>query len=247
MNKINKITNKLLEIIYPTYIYCFACGSIIDNSREYGLCDNCIEKFSWATGRTCKKCGKVLGEKDRGNLCHDCMRREHEFDKAFTCTRYGLYERRLISKFKNEQKSYFAEALGRILYDRIVIENLNVSGIIPIPMHKEKLKKRGYNQALLMATELSKRMGVEVYPDVVKRVAKTLPNKKLDAFGRMANMKNAFAIEQGRVQKIKGKDILLIDDIYTTGATVDVCSRLLKENGAGKVYVLTFSAGTSKA
>ncbi len=247
MSRINKTINKLLETIYPTYIYCFACGSIIDSSREYGLCDNCIEKFSWASGRTCKKCGKVLGEKDRAELCHDCMRREHEFDRAFTCTKYGLYERRLIAKFKNEQKSYFAEALGRMLYDRIVIENLHISGIIPIPMYKEKFKKRGYNQALLMAKELSKNMGVKVYPNVVKRVAKTLPNKKLDAFGRMANMKNAFAIDQRQMQKIQGKSILLVDDIYTTGATVDVCSRLLKENGAENVYVLTFSAGASKA
>lgn len=137
-----------------------------------------------------------------------------------------------------------AEAIGRILHDRIVITNICFDVIIPIPIHKVKLKTRGYNQASLMALALSEFTGIKADIKAVKRVKKTKANKKLGAEQRAENMKNAFAVTETGKRKLKGKDILIVDDIYTTGATVDACAKMLKEAGAGKVYVLTLAAGT---
>lgn len=244
---VSRVLHKAAEAIYPTYLYCFCCGSIIDSSRKYGLCDSCVEKFRWAVGKTCEKCGKPMGEKDRNAICCDCQQREHYFEKGFTCAGYGLYERIFVSQFKKHGKSYMKEAFGRILHDRIVIENIVFDVIIPIPIHKEKLKERGYNQALLMAKALSKFTGVKTDGKTVIRTVKTLPNKKLGAWERFENMKGAFQIAEGREKQIINKNILLVDDIYTTGATVDICSKLLLEKGAAKVYVLTFAAGVSSS
>ena len=137
-----------------------------------------------------------------------------------------------------------AQAAGRILYDRIVITNISFDVIIPIPIHREKLKTRGYDQAVLMASELSKLTGVPADINAVKRSKKTEPNKKLGAWQRAENMRGAFGVTESGKRRLKGKDILIVDDIYTTGATVDACAEALKAAGAEMVYVLTFAAGT---
>lgn len=230
--------------MYPAYLYCFCCGSIIDKSRVYGLCDSCITRFRWVGEKTCRKCGKPLNKNIRREFCDDCISGLHIFDRGFTCAGYGLYERQFIAEFKKRGKSYMAEAIGRILHDRIVITNIRFDVIIPIPIHKGKLKTRGYDQAVLMVLALSGSTGIKADIKAVKRVKKTKANKKLGAEQRAENMKNAFAVTETGKRRLKGKDILIVDDIYTTGATVDACAKTLKEAGAGKVYVLTLAAGT---
>ena len=137
-----------------------------------------------------------------------------------------------------------AQAIGRILHDRIVITNIFFDVIIPIPIHGKKLKTRGYDQAVLMALELSKLTGAAADINAVKRSKMTEPNKKLDAEQRAANMRGAFVVTESGKIRLKGKDILIVDDIYTTGATVDACAEVLKKAGVGKVYVLTLASGT---
>lgn len=239
-----KIIEKFLDLVYPPNIYCLMCGSVIDKTRRYSLCDNCIEKFMWVRDRTCEKCGKILEENYTKSLCPDCLEREHYFDKGYTCAKYGLYERSLIVDFKKGDKSYIGRILGEILYDRIVIENLPVDVIISVPVHKKKLKQRGYNQAEIMAYELARRMDICYRGDFLLRKKKTVPMKRLGAMDRMINLSGAFEVNPDVADEIQGKNILIVDDIYTTGATVDQCSKILKENHAKKVYVLTFAAGS---
>lgn len=235
---------KLEDMLYPKSIYCIMCGSVIDGTRKYSLCDNCIEKFMWIKDRTCAKCGKILEGYWQNDLCGDCMEREHYFDKGFTCSKYGLYERNLILEFKKRDKSYIGRILGEILYDRIVIENIDFDVIISVPIHRARLRERGYNQAELMAKFLAERLGVKYVKDVLKRTRKTIPMKKLGVWDRMKNLEGAFAVNEGKVKAIESKNVLLVDDIYTTGATLDVCSKILKEKGAAKIYVITFAAGS---
>ncbi len=232
-----------MQCLYPPSIYCIMCGSIIDETRKYCLCDSCITRFMWIKNKTCEKCGKLLEENYTKKLCPDCLKREHYFDKGFTCSQYGLYERSLIVDFKKLGKSYIGKVLGEILYDRIVIENLELDVIISVPIHRKKLKERGYNQAELMALSLAKKLGVEYDGDVLFRTKKTVPMKRLGPAERIDNLRGAFDINLSTIDKIRGKNILIVDDIYTTGATLDECSRILKENYAKKVYILTFAAG----
>ena len=123
---IKRILEIVSEAIFPSNIYCICCGSLIDSSRSYSLCDNCIGKFHWITGATCDKCGKALPEEFHGNTCYDCMQREHHFDRGYSCLTYGFYERQVMMDFKYNNKGYLGEKLGDILYDRISLENLEI-------------------------------------------------------------------------------------------------------------------------
>lgn len=239
------ILEKALEIVFPSSIYCISCGSVIDASRDYALCDNCMEHFHWVGEKTCEKCGKILDVNERRDVCHDCRNFEHDFDKGFTCVQYGLLERGVLMDFKYKGKSYIGRKLGELLYDRIQLEDIQYNLVVPVPMHQKRQNERGYNQAAVMAAELAKKAKVDYAPELLKRKAETQPMKGLGAFERRENLKNIFEVSPKNHYTIAGKNILLIDDIYTTGSTLDACSRVLKDAGAAKVYGLTFACGAN--
>ncbi|MEG0291567.1 MAG: ComF family protein [Anaerovoracaceae bacterium] len=238
-----KIIEKVLELVFPSNIYCICCGSAIDKTRDYALCDQCVKKFYWIDNKTCSKCGKILEEEYWRDCCEDCITNDHIFDKGFTCARYGLYERVVMMEYKYSDKSYIGNKLGDILYDRIVIEELDFNVIISIPIHKKRMEKRGFNQAEIMAKRLSYRLGKDVFRDFMIRVIDTVPMKNLGIAERRENVKNSFVLKKEAIKEISGKNVLLIDDIYTTGSTFDSAAEVLKKNGANKVYILTFAAG----
>ena len=239
------IKERIIEAIFPSNIYCICCGSLIDKSRPYALCDICVKKFHWITGRTCEKCGKALPDTYRGRFCYDCMRIEHDFDKGFSCLTYGLHEREVLLDHKYNGKGYLAAKFGDILYDRISCEKITPDVIIPVPISAGRLKKRGYNQSALMAAQLSKHWGVPVNVDVLARKRETTLLRSLNPEERKLALEGAFKIK-GNGNKLLGKCVLLIDDIYTTGATVDTCAAVLKAAGVEKVYVLTLMSGGNR-
>lgn len=245
---IRKAFNDFLEILFPGNIYCICCGRIIDDTRPYALCDHCVRAFHWATGKTCLKCGKIMDVNSRRSLCRDCSELSHRYEQGFTCVQYGLYERSVMLSFKYGDQAYIGEKLGDILFDRISPElesGLAFDCIIPVPMHKRKVRKRGYNQAELMARPLAHKTGVPLLKDALVRIRESKPMSKLSTFDRMENVKNIFTLREDAVKLIRSKTVLLIDDIYTTGSTADECSKVLLEAGAEKVYLLTFAAGAN--
>ena len=120
------------------------------------------------------------------------------------------------------------------------IKRTDAQGLVPVPISKKRQKERGYNQAALLAEKIADMTGIPLYEDLVLRVRDTAPQKKLDAIQRQNNLKKAFKI--GR-NDVKLDRLILIDDIYTTGATVDAVAKVLRQYGSGKVYVLTLAAG----
>lgn len=229
-----------MDLIYPPSTYCILCDSYIDKTRKYNMCDSCIDKIQWIDGETCHICGRPLVE-EGVYICGDCIDNERYFDKGFTCAAYGLYERKLIADFKKSGKLYLARTLGEILYDRIVIEDLDIDGIIPVPIHKERMKERGFNQTELMGQYLAQKMKKPLWPDALIRIRQTGAMKKLDKWERRKNMENVF--QANNLEKIVGKNLLVVDDIFTTGATLEECAKALKSVGAQNVYILTFAAG----
>ena len=259
MNRIfENIKDGIAEAIFPSNIYCICCGSLIDKSRPYALCDLCVKKFHWIAGRTCEKCGKALPDTYRGRLCYDCIRLDHVFEKGFSCLTYGLHEREVLLDHKYNGKGYMAAKFGDILYDRISCEDIRPDVIIPVPISEGRLKKRGYNQSALMARQLSKRWGVPMDESILVRKKETTLLRSLNPADRRLVLSGAFAV-RGRGKdfdekssgmhddpRLTGKSVLLIDDIYTTGATVDTCSSVLMAAGADKVYVLTLMSGGNR-
>lgn len=241
---INRIIEVIDEAVFPSNIYCICCGSLIDKTRPYSLCDNCMGKFHWITGRTCDKCGKALPDNYRGTRCYDCMQREHYFDKGYSCLTYGYYERQVMMDFKYNNKGYIGNKLGDILYDRISLENLEIDVIIPVPVSRKRLQKRGYNQSEVMARRLAKRLDVKVDGKSLIRKKNTGLLRSMNVAERELALQDAFEVVMP--SNVEGKRILLIDDIYTTGATADACSKVLKDAGALEILVLSLASGGNR-
>lgn len=234
-----------LDLIYPSNIYCISCGNIIDDSRPYALCDTCVRTLKWANGRTCSRCGKILQDDYGPDLCTDCMDGEHVFEKGFSCVEYGPAERDLIHRFKYKEKAYLGRKLAEIMYDRIRLEELDVKLIIPVPMFVRKERKRGYNQAAVLAASLAKYTGIPYAGKLLVRTVETEAMSKLGVLGRRKNIREVFSVPHNKMNRLAGKQILLVDDIYTTGSTADACTSVLLEAGAARVYVFTFASGAN--
>ena len=145
--------------------------------------------------------------------------------------------------FKYKNKREYAKAYGEELVNNLKYEILawNADVIMPVPLHKSKLRHRGYNQAELIARELSRRLEIPMDSKILKRTRKTRAQKELNDSDRKKNVKNAFIVDKSIV---KYKKVILVDDIYTTGSTIDSCAKVLKEKGVEKVYYVSLSVGT---
>lgn len=268
-----KIWDEIMNLVYPDDIYCIGCGAIIEEKRPYNLCGKCISHFHFATGRTCAKCGRVLSDDYDRLLCNSCIEAAaefadpesgeidgsradycdgHNFDRGFTCMMYGMYEKEMIKAFKYHGRAYYARAFGEMMYDRISQEELETDMVVPVPLHRRKLHKRGYNQAALLASEVARYLNIPM-ADVLVRTEYTEPMSRLTGAERGMNLvrhgsgesdneETVFAVKPSKRCNLNGKRILLIDDIYTTGATVDACAAELKKHGAVQVFVLTLAS-----
>ena len=190
------------------------------------------------------KCGKPLGESD-GEYCMDCGKTGHAYDRGRALFLYDDRLRDSIAAFKyrgrREYKRFYGEELS--LAFGVQAARWRPEVLIPVPLHPSRRRKRGYNQAELLARELGRSWHIPVETGLLVRVEKTLPQKGLGGRERRRNMKTAFKI---RPDHVKFKTILLIDDIYTTGSTMDAAARALKEKGAGKVYFLCIGIGSGR-
>ncbi|NLY82151.1 MAG: ComF family protein [Clostridiales bacterium] len=238
-----RMWEKLTESIFPSSIYCICCGNIIDESRPYALCNDCMEHFRWANEKTCIKCGKLLSENNMRDICHNCQENIHYFDRGFTCAQYGIYEKRVIFNLKYKKKTYLSKIIAEIMHDRMLLEEIKYDIVIPVPIHRKRLKKRGFNQAELIAKYFAKLQNKPFNNKCLVRVKQTDLSKKLNPEERRLNLVEAFKTSKYDEGDIEGRNVLVIDDIYTTGATADAISQILKNVGVKKVYFLSFVAG----
>lgn len=187
------------------------------------------------------KCGKELYEPEE-EYCYDCKRIHHCYDQGAAAFVYseGIKESIYRYKYKNrrEYAGWYVKEIARACGGQIRIWAPQV--IVPVPLHESKMKKRGYNQAELIAGELGKCLDIPVRTDLLRRVRKTTPMKALGTKERVKNLENAFIISGNSV---KYNQIMLVDDIYTTGTTVDACAGVLKDKGAKKVYFVCLCVG----
>ena len=224
---IERSAERLLDFIYPQNLYCVICGNFIDRTRVYSLCDHCIRHIEW------------------GNIEMDSS----YLDSVRGCFRYGLYGKRLIFELKYNDRSYVARVLGKIAADRIcgdltAAEVLNCDLVCGVPLSPSKLKKRGFNQAEKIAEYFCRETGMEHEPDLLRRVKDTEALRSLSARERAEQLKGAFALNKSKAKLPRDKRILLIDDIYTTGATLRGCTEVLKEAGAKEVHALVLASAS---
>ena len=227
----------ILKLLWPEI--CPFCGKVYAK----GICPACEMKLRELTIHQprCMKCGKPVRRAEQ-EFCHDCTVTIHHFDRGRALWLHKPPVSNSIYQFKYHNQRAFGKYYARAMakqFERVVRE-WNPDCIIPIPLHKKRKRKRGYNQAQLLAQDLGRMLHISVETSVLKRSRYTNPQKKLNHRERKKNLKDAFTVV-GRLEHVKS--VLLIDDIYTTGNTIDEAAKKLKQAGVQEVYFLTISIG----
>jgi ComF family protein len=204
------------------------------------ICNACRIKPKYITEPRCRKCGRQLNDETK-IYCNDCGHTNHVYDCG-----YALYDyqtmKMSIYRFKYAGRCEYAKFYAEDIYARLgdEIRGFGADSLIPIPIHSSRLRHRGYNQAGLVADELSRLTGIPVYKNIVKRTRKTVPQKELNPNERQNNLKKAFNISSDVVKLNK---TILVDDIYTTGSTIDAVASELRRHGVENIYFVTLCIG----
>ena len=232
---IKQIKNKIITLFFPNR--CAGCDCVIPAGN--GVCAECEKRIRLLKGAVCMVCGKQV--KDDNVCCYDCGRKKHEFIQNNAVFEY-VDVRKSLYRFKYngraEYAAYYAQKAYELYEKKIAL--WNADAIIPVPLHRSRYRKRGYNQAEEFAKELSIRTGIPVNNTVLKRVKSTKPLKLLSLSERQNNLKKAFLFMQNDV---KLNTIILVDDIYTTGTTLDEVSKVCKAGGVSEIYTITVAVG----
>ncbi len=226
---------KCLGILYPQT--CYFCGKTCKKE----ICRKCAGEVEFIQEPRCKKCGKPIRYEEQ-EFCHDCEEQKIFYEEGRSIWLHKGPVRWSIYHFKYKNKRVFGEYYAtewKRLYGH-KLQEWEIDVIIPVPLHATRRRKRGYNQAEVLAQELGKRCKIPVNSHAVARVAKTRAQKTLNHKERRKNLQGAFRVTRYWERE---KNVLLIDDIYTTGSTINSLAKELIEQGAHKVYFLTISIG----
>ncbi|MGE5605495.1 MAG: ComF family protein [Bacteroidota bacterium] len=241
-NWFRQIGNGLVELIFPPPQLCPVCNH--EESVNNGLGSNCLRRIAFIRQPFCLKCGRpkrlAAAEKE---YCRQCEETDYYFSQARAVAAYEGALREYLTDLKYRFRPDLGPALGVLLVEWFKI-NRNYQKpdlIIPIPIHWQKLIARGYNQAELLANPLQKYLGIPLKNDIILREKMTESQNMLQKAERFANIRGAFRVTDTRL--LSGARVLLIDDIFTTGATVSEASRVLMRAGALEVKVLTLAGG----
>ncbi len=225
-----KILNELLQALYPEDIKCIVCGAEMPPSR-YGLCDKCSFELNY---NYCLRCGRH--KVGIGDYCGECSGETLYFDEARSSVNYVGDAKSVVWRLKYGNSKYLAKPIGEYLFDTLMFADWNFDCFTFVPIDKKRMKKRGYNQAELLANALADKTTVPCYK-LLEKVKVTKNQARLDREERLINLKGAFeAVTRAP------EHVVLVDDVMTTGATANECAKTLKKNGAKVVYVLTFAS-----
>ncbi len=236
-----KIFVDFLNIIYPPR--CRICGSFLRNENTAsGICSNCANSFKTIEPPICSICGiPFISQNEDNHLCERCIQRRPFYDELRAP---WLYENRImdaVHRMKYSDKPHIAKALAPLLtaFANMWLTEASGMTIIPVPLHPQKLRQRGYNQSLFIARELAQGLNSELDFLSLRRTRNTMSQTGLNTNERRKNVKNAFEITEKKYYK--DKSVILVDDVATTGSTINECAKALKKAGCKKVYGLVLA------
>ena len=241
--RLKSLLRPVLDFFLPTR--CLMCGvftqipSTTENLSQPSLCSACWQQLSFITEPYCSTCAAPLSFDGEG--CRSCQGKVFEFDSARAALVYNDAAKKLITRFKHSGQTGYARLFAPWMQTLIANHTKQYDGIIPVPLHFWRLFKRGYNQAALLAHGISLKqnddsyMHVPILRNALKRVRHTPSQGHRSATDRVKNIENALI---ANASLVTGKRLLLVDDVMTTGATLNECARVLKEAGAERVDVL---------
>lgn len=225
----------LVQCFYPRR--CVVCDGAFFLSECFRIHPDCRKKLEPVDQPFCFGCGKPLSD-PAAEYCSDCKRRRRSFKRNVAAFVYNEAARESIVRFKYHGRQAYAKTYAEEIWAlrKEEILSFKADALIPVPIHRDRLLKRGYNQAELLAHELSKLSGIPLRGDLLFRTKKTRAQKALGPKARIRNLADAFAVSAS----VKGiQTVLLVDDIFTTGSTMEACTRLLLAAGVRAVYGVT--------
>ena len=233
------IIDVFLELLYPKR--CIACDKVLLNiEKEMGFCRACSKKIKLVGPDYCLKCGTPINNKEE--LCHNCKNGSHFFEQNKAIFIYTGEMKNAMYRFKYANRRCY----GKVFADHALkcygnwLKEQKIDAIIPVPMYKPKERQRGYNQAAVFARALGAKINIPVEEGIVIRQTDTTAMKQLNQLKRKKNLLKAFTTSKNIVQFRK---VLIVDDIYTTGTTLDEVSRALKNGGVKEVYGMCVCIG----
>lgn len=237
MRKSSELTTLLLDLLYPPR--CPVCDGIAPWNDP--ICPECREKLPYVPGKRCIKCGKPVEPFE--NLCDDCRKLPHVYDEGRGVFLYNDVMKQTMIRLKYKKRREYGKTLGRLVFEaeRKTITGWHPEAVVPVPIYKKKLEMRGYNQAEEIARPIAEGAGVPLLSNLLVRVRQTEAMKSLTAVERRKNLTDAFAL--GMHLRRPLQSVILVDDIYTTGATIDACAQVLKRAGTGHIYFLAVCIG----
>jgi ComF family protein len=232
----------VMDLLYPRQ--CAACGGAAGDDGRRTICWDCVASLQWVVDPFCSLCGDpVDGAVGHGYECSVCRRHRPHFEAARSAMRYRGPLRAVMQAFKYNHVTSIErdltdclEACVRVQYPRAVFD-----AVTCVPLHPRKQRTRTYNQSALLAQGLGRRLRTDTWTRCLRRIKDDRSQTRLTAVQRRGNVRGVF--EACDAAWVKGRRMLLVDDVMTTGATVDECSRVLKKAGAASVHVVTVARG----
>jgi len=231
-----RVLGPVLDFALPPR--CPGCGAV--TAEPHRFCLACWSDLVFLGDPCCARCALPF-DYDAGAdaLCGACLAHPPRYDRLRAAVAYGEIPRTVALKLKYGGRPGIAETVARFMARHVAAEEGAI--LVPVPLHRWRIWRRGYNQAALIATALSRRSGLTTRLDLIERVRRTPPLKGLNPRERRDALRGAFRVPPRHKAEVKGRRFLLIDDVYTSGATANGCARALKRAGAAQVDVLAWA------
>lgn len=230
--------NKILDFLFVNDCKCIVCGKEIVKNSKYSMCKQCLDSLPYIT-KCCNKCGESIKS---GTICLNCKQNLPKINRNFSIFKYEPPISTLITNLKFKNQKYLAKYLSNFLVDKFLEMEIEVDYIIPVPISEKRFKVRKFNQTELLCSTFEKELNIKIENNLVARVKDTPNQTSLNRRERLINLKDCFKVLNK--QKVKGKTILIVDDVYTTGATINEIATVLFNAKAKAVYGLTVAHST---
>jgi ComF family protein len=242
MDMLRRLISGLVEIIYPKT--CLACKNKLKPvSVDELICLECWNNIARNIPPFCHSCGRRLEKSNlTKSICPGCLKKRLHFDRAFSPCRYDGVMKTLIHEFKYKGKDHLGSSLSKLMIEFIREYNLPMDyldAIVPIPLHKTRLREREFNQAEILSRHVAREFKKDLLSGVLRRHRQTKTQTDLEPGERFLNVQGSFSVASP--EAIKGKNLLIVDDVLTTGATSSEAASALKASGAKVVFVLTLA------